>query len=222
MASLSGLILAAHHRLGLNAPDGPDWQPRSPQVRSALDALRDDDLERAVSEISRAWLAHPAEEAVVAREVIVLKLDAEQQHIERRMTDARKLKGTALGEISLLELRMKRLRFAYAPRILWITTAAGVLIGGSSAVSLLRYGLNPWVGGAGAVAFVAGALLLLRDDLRRQRAAFAGRRAQLAAEVAEEIQILHAEIRSREQEIETLEATRRRLLACQERLPAPI
>jgi hypothetical protein len=175
-----------------------------------------------VADISRAWLAHPAEEAVVAREVIVLKLDAEHLQLERRMADAKKLKGTALGEISLLELRLQRLRFAYAPRILWITAAAGVLIGGSSVVSLLRYGLSPWVAGAGAVAFAAGALLLLRDDLRRQRSAFAGRRAQLAAAVAEEIQILHAEVRSREAELAALEASRRRLIACQERLPAPI
>ncbi|HWN80508.1 MAG TPA: hypothetical protein VNM87_00285 [Candidatus Udaeobacter sp.] len=222
MASLSGFIVAAHHRLGLTAPDGPAWQPRSPLVRSALDALRNDDLERAVAELGRAWLADPGEEAVVAREVIVLRFDAESRQIESRIADARKLKGTALGEVSLLELRLRRLRFVYAPQLVWITVASAILIATTTAVSIRRYGMNPWVGALGGLAFMAAAVLLLRDDFRRQRGAFAGRRAQLAAEVAEEIQILHAEVRSRDAELKTLERAQQRIAACQEQLPSPI
>lgn len=222
MASLSGFIVAAHHRLGLTAPDGSAWQPRSPLVRSALEALRNDDLEQAVAELGRAWLADPGEEAVVAREVIVLRLDADSRQMEQRVGEVRKLKGTALGEISLLELRLRRLRFDYAPKLAWVTTFSGLLIAITTAFSIRSYGMNPWVGAVGGLAFVAAAILLLRDDLRRQRGAFAGRRAQLAAEVAEEIQILHAEARSRETELQFIARQQQRIAACQEQLPSPI
>jgi hypothetical protein len=222
MASLSGFILAAHHRLGLTAPDGSEWQPRSPLVKSALEALRNDDLERAVAELGRAWLADPGEEAVVAREVIVLRLDAESRQLENRTVEVRKLKGAALGEVSLLELRLRRLRFVYAPKLAWITAASALLIGITTGLSIRTYGMSPWVGAAGALAFVAAAVLLLRDDFKRQRGEFAGRRAQLAAEVAEEIQILHAEVRSRDAELQTIERSRKRIAACQEKLPTPI
>jgi len=219
---LSGFIVAAHHRLGLSAPDGSDWHPRSPLVRSALEALRNDDLERAVAELGRAWLADPGEEAVVAREVIVLRLDADSRQLAQRAVEVRKLKGTALGEVSLLELRLRRLRFDYAPKLAWVTTFSGLLIAITTAISIRRYGMNPWVGALGGLAFVLAAVLLLRDDLRRQRGAFAGRRAQLAAEVAEEIQILHAEVRSRDAELQSLERSQQRIASCQEKLPTPI
>jgi hypothetical protein len=222
MASLSGFILAAHHRLGLTAPDGSDWRPHSPLVKSALEALRNDDLERAVAELGRAWLADPGEEAVVAREVIVLRLDAESRQLENRTGEVRKLKGTALGEVSLLELRLRRLRFVYAPKLAWITAASALLIATTTGLSIRSYGMSPWVGATGALAFVAAAVLLLRDDFKRQRGVFAGRRAQLAAEVAEEIQILHAEVRSRDAELQTIERSQKRIAACQEKLPTPI
>ena len=222
MASLSGFIVAAHHRLGLTAPDGSDWQPRSPLVKSALGALRNDDLELAVAELGRAWLADPGEEAVVAREVIVLRFDADLRQIEQRTAEVRKLKGAALGEVSLLELRLRRLRFVYAPKLAWVTAVSGLLIATTTALSIRSYGMNPWVGAIGGLAFLVAAILLLRDDLKRQRGAFAGRRAQLAAEVAEEIQILHAEVRSRDAELQALERQQQRIAACQEKLPTPV
>ena len=52
--------------------------------------------------------------------------------------EVRKLKGTALGEVSLLELRLRRLRFVYAPKLAWITAASAPWVGPTPVTSRSR------------------------------------------------------------------------------------
>jgi len=221
MATLTTLIAAALVRLGLQEAKERGWYPRSYYVKSSLDALRQDDLDRAIEELVRAWRENPGEEVEVAREVILMRLDADLDRIDAREAEAKKLRATAEGEITVLNLRLQRLRFAYRPRQAWVAAGAGATVIGSSLASVHWFGLNPAIAGVGLLSFTAGSVLLITVDRRRQRASHEAYRAQIGAEVAEEVQILRAEIRAREGEILAARAERDRLLARRARLPGP-
>lgn len=219
MATLTTLIAAALVRLGLQEAKERGWYPRSYYVKSSLDALRQDDLDRAIEELVRAWRENPGEDAEVAREVILMRLDADLDRIDAREAEAKKLRSTAEGEITVLDLRLRRLRFVYHPRQAWVAAGAGAAVLGSSLASVHWFGLNPAIAGVGLLSFAAGSVLLITVDRRRQRAAHEAYRAQIGAEVAEEVQILRTEIRVREGEILAARAERDRLLARRARLP---
>jgi hypothetical protein len=219
MATLTTLITAALVKLGLQSAREAGWYPRSFYVKGALDALRRDDFERAIEELGRAWRDEPGEESEVAREVILMRLDAELERIDRREAEATKLRAAAEGEITVLDLRLRRPAFRYRPTQLWVTLGAAAAVGISTAVSLLGFGLNPFIAAGGLLVFVLGAALLLAVDLRRQRAAHDTERTRIGAEVAEEIQILRAEARRRDGELAAARAERARVLALLDRLP---
>jgi hypothetical protein len=219
MATLTTLIAAALVRLGLQEAKERGWYPRSYYVKSSLDALRQDDLDRAIQELGRAWREDPGEEAEVAREVILMRLDADQDRNGAREAEAKKLRAAAEGEITVLEQRLRKLRFTYHPRQVWVAAGTGAAVVGSSIASVTWFGLVPWIAGAGLLSFAAGTVLLIAVDRRRQRAAHEAYRAQIGAEVAEEIQILRADIRVRDGEIRAAREERERLQSWRARLP---
>lgn len=219
MATLTTLIAAALVRLGLQVSKERGWYPRSYYVKSSLEALRSDQVDRAIDELARAWRSEPGEEAEVAREVILMRLDAELKEAEGREAVARKMRDAAEGEITVLDLRLRRLRFQYRPAQAWVTAAAALVVVVTTILSATRFHLHPAIAISGLLVFAAGAFLLISVDHRRQRANFESHRAQLAAEVAEEIQILSAEIRAREAEIKAAGHDRERILARRDRLP---
>jgi len=189
--------------------------PRTALVQEALAGLSAGNLEAAAAAITAALAERGPEaagpEAVLAREVILLAIESELERIDARARDARKMRDAAAGEITILDLRLRRLHFAYHPHLAWISAGAGLLIAGTSLHSVMRFGLSPWVAFIGGAAFVAGAVLLIRDDYRRQHAAFTSRRTQVVAEVAEEKQILAAEARTQEAEMADARRERERL-----------
>jgi hypothetical protein len=219
MATLTTLIAAALVRLGLQEAKERGWYPRSYYVKSSLDALRNDDLDRAIEELGRAWRTDPGEEAEVAREVILMRLDADLDRINAREAQAKKLRDAAEGEITVLERRLRKVRFTYHPRQAWVAAGTGAAVVASSAVSVIWFGLHLGIASGGLLFFAAGAVLLITVDRRRQRAAHEAYRARIGAEVAEEVQILRAEIRAREAEIQAAQTDRNRLLARRARLP---
>jgi hypothetical protein len=184
-------------------------------VQDALAGLHAGNLEAATAAIAAALAEKGPEaagsEAILAREVFLLAIESEVERTVARERSARKMRDAAAGEITILDLRLQRLHFAYQPHLAWITTGAGLLIAGTSLHSVLRFGLSPWVAFIGGAAFLAGAVLLIRDDFRRQHAAFTSRHTQVMAEVAEEKQILAAEVRTQEAEIAAAKSERERL-----------
>jgi hypothetical protein len=190
--------------------------PRSSHVQDALTSLHAGNLEAATAAITAALAEKGPQaagsEAILAREVLLLAIEREVERTVVRERSARKVRDAGAGEITLLDLRLQRLRFAYQPHLAWITAGAGLLIAGTSAHSVLRFGLSPWVALLGGAAFLAGAILLIRDDHHRQHAAFTARRTQIVAEVAEEKQILAAEVRAQETEMAGALRERERLL----------
>jgi hypothetical protein len=211
MATLATLIAAALVRLGLQVSKERGWYPSTYYVKSALDALRADDTARAIAELKKAWREEPSEEAAVAREVILMHLDAEDARLAGRESAACKMRDAAGGEITVLELRLRRLAFAYNPRLAWIAAGAGVLVIAAAGLAATRFGLAPG-GATGAVAvFLVAAGILLGLDRRRQESAFAAHRTALSAEVTAEIGILNAEIEKREGELAALAIDRRRI-----------
>ncbi len=219
MPTLTTLIAAALVRLGLQASRDRGWYPTSYYVKHALDALRADDVERAITELGRAWRDKPGEEAEVAREVILMRLDAQADRIAGQEAAARKLRDAAAGEISVLELRLRRLHFNYRPRLAWLTAGAGAAILALMLFSLARLGLHPGIALGGLFLFAAVAGILLRRDHHRQLAAFEAQRSAMSAEVAAEIRILRSEITMREAEIVTARSEHARLTALKSRLP---
>ena len=184
-------------------------------MQDALAGLHAGNLEAATAAIAAALAEKGPEaagsEAILAREVLLLAIESEVERTVTRERNARKMRDAAMGEITILDLRLQRLRFAYQPHLAWITAGAGLLIAGTSLHSVLRFGLSPWVAFIGGAAFLAGAVLLIRDDFRRQHTAFTSRHTQVVAEVAEEKQILAAEARTQEAEIAAATSERERL-----------
>ena len=219
MPTLTTLIAAALVKLGLQVSREQGWYPRSFYVKAALDALRQDDFERAIEELGRAWRAEPGEDVEVAREVILMRLDAEMNRVDARAAEAKKMRDATEGEITTLDLRLRRLRFTYRPVQAWVAGGAAAVAGVSTFVSVAWFGLSLAVSACGLAAVGAGAALLVGVDLRRQRAAHEAYRAQVTAEVAEETQILRAEIRKREADLAAAGADRERVVAMHERLP---
>jgi hypothetical protein len=220
MATLTTLIAAALVKLGLQVSKERGWYPRSYYVKTALEALRADDIDRAIEELGLAWRDEPGEEVEVAREVILMRLDADLKEVDTREAVARKMRDVAEGEITVLDLRLRRLRFNYRPTQAWVAAGAALVVVASTIFSVVRFSLHPAIAIAGLAVFGVGAALLITVDRRRQHAVFESHRAQIGAEVAEEIQILRAEIRAREGEILAARADRGPILARQGRLPA--
>ena len=220
MATLTTLIAAALLRLGLQISKDRGWYPSSYYVKSALDALRADQVERAIAELGKAWREEPSEEAQVAREVILMRLDAEDDRLAGNESAARKLRDAASGEITILEIRLRRLAFVYNPRLAWIAAGAGAAVIAAAALATTRFALAPAAAAAGVALFTAAAGALLGLDRRRQQAEFAAHSAALGEEVAAEIEILRAEIEQRELELATLATERRRIAEHMLALPA--
>ena len=211
MATLTTLIAAALLRLGLQISKDRGWYPSSYYVKSALDALRADQMERAITELGKAWREEPSEEVQVAREVILMRLDAEDDRLAGRESAARKLRDAASGEITVLEIRLRRLAFAYNPRLARIAAGAGAAVIAVAVLAATRFNLAPAAAATGVALFAVAAGALLRVDRRRQQAAFAAHRAALGEEVAAEIEILRAEIEKRESELAAIAIERRRI-----------
>jgi hypothetical protein len=222
MATLTTLIAAALVRLGLQVSKDRGWYPSSYYVKSALDALRADQVDRAIAELGKAWREEPSEEAQVAREVILMRLDAEDDRLAGRESAARKLRDVATGEITVLELRLRRLTFAYAPRLAWIAAGAGAAVVAAAVLAATRLSLAPAAAAVAVAVFAAAALALLALDRRHQQAAFAAHRAAMSDEVAAEIEILRAEIEKRDAEITALATERRRIAEHVRALPRAI
>ncbi len=220
MATLTTLIAAALVRLGLQVSKERGWYPSSYYVKSALDALRADDMDRAIDEIRRGWREAPGEEALVAREVILMRLDAESERIAGKEATAQKLRDAATGEITLLELRLQRLRFAYDARRAWIAGAVAAIIVVLTILAIVRFDLHPAIAGIGLALVAAVAAIVVASDRKQQRAAFETTRTRAEADVAEEIRILRAEIEMRESEMARAQAERERLASFKNRLPA--
>lgn len=219
MATLTTLIAAALVRLGLQFSKERGWYPSSYYVKSALDALRADQVDRAIAELGKAWREEPSEEVQVAREVILMRLDAEDDRLAGRESAARKLRDAATGEITVLELRLRRLAFAYNPRLAWIAAGAGALVIAAAALAAARLALAPAAAAIAVGVFAAAAAALLVLDRQRQLAAFAAHRAAMSDEVAAEIEILRAEIDQREAELAALATERRRIAEFARALP---
>ncbi len=213
MSSVTSLIAAALDRLGMQQIKERGWSPRSNHVKRALEALGRDDLDQAIEDLERATREEPGEETEVAREVILIRLDVDEERINAREAEAKRFRDAAEGEITVLDLRLRRVRFNYRARQVWVALAAAAAVVVSSVISVTRFGLDPRIAGVGLLVFAAGAALLIIVDRRRQRAEHEVSRAQTGAEVAEEIQILRHQVRSRESEIDAARADRERLRA---------
>jgi hypothetical protein len=219
MSILDPLIATAHRRVGLPVPAEEDWQPADPALREALAALQIDDHLRAVELVLRAVGAVPEDvEGRVVQEAVLLRLESHLNRLDGEIEDETRLRNTARGGITLLHLHQERHRFARNPHLLRWTQAAALVIIGTMALSVTRFGLSPWIAAAGLATFVAGAAVLLRVDARRQATAHAVTTNAMQAEVAEEMQILRADIRLRTDHIDALTRERDALRQMGERL----
>jgi hypothetical protein len=148
-----------------------------------------------------------------------MRFDAEDARLAGLESAARKLRDAATGEITVLELRLRRLAFAYDPRLARLAAGAGAVVIAAAVIAATRLALAPAAAAIGVIVFTALALVLLAHDRKRQILAFATHRAAVTGEVAAEIEILGAEIEKREAELAALASDRRRIAEFVRALP---
>ena len=219
---LSTLIERALQGVAGAVEPAGDWRPTAPDLCAALDALEADHCHQAVALYGQAVAAgHAADELRVVHEVITSSLANRCLLLDGEMEQEQRISQTAAGEISLLALRLERLRFRRQPRLIWLTVASAIAIVGSTLISITQLRLPRTVGLGGLLLFGCGALLLLTVDRRRQHAAFERKRTAMRAEVAEESQILRVEIGRCERRLTELEGSRQSLQILLGRLEEP-
>ena len=89
---------------------------------------------------------------------------------------------------------------------LWVAPllAVALVLIGSMALSVIRFGLSVWIAAAGLAAFAAGAAVLLRRDAKRQASTYAATAKAMEAEVSKEMQDLRVDIGRRADHIDGL------------------